>query len=817
MESLSAFEISQIVSGRLHGNPDLRVNTIVTDSRTRVSGESLLFVALTGPNHNGHQYISDMKAKGIQVFLVQEEQPSDEHLSWITVPDTLKALQDLATWQRQQFSGKVIAITGSNGKTIVKEWLAHLLSKKFRITKSPKSYNSQIGVALSVLQADPGADFHIFEAGISKPGEMARLARILHPDIGIMTNIGSAHQENFLTLQQKLDEKLQLFRSCSTLVYCSDHRLIADTIRDSRIIAPRQTVSWGTKPDNLFVVHYSHENSSHSVIDLTSEQHTEQFLLPFSDHASQENATHALVSGMILGIESQMLRSAVASLEPVEMRMQQIQGINGCTLINDYYNSDYQSLQNAIDLLWQQSPQHAKSLILSDLLQTGDSHKDMVVKIRSIISGKSFKRIIGIGPGFHSYGHSMGLLTESWPDTASFIAAINTEDFQHEAILLKGARSFEFERIKDLLEEKQHRTMLKIHMPTILNNLNQYRNLLGRNTRIMGMVKAFSYGSGSHEIARFLSHQNIDYLAVAFSDEGIKLRNAGVSTPIMVMSPDFTKPHILQHYRLEPEVFSLIGLRQLKKFLEEARIKDFPVHIKLDTGMHRLGFSERDLEELAVELAEPTLQVISVFSHLAAAGDPKEDDFTQQQIRSLQSGWNFLSEKLGYQPMKHLLNSTGIERFPEARFDMVRLGIGLYGLGTDQIPGLESPITFSSYISQIHEVKANETIGYDRLGKLNQAGKIGVVPVGYADGFDRRLGNGNWEVLIHGQRAKTVGQICMDMCMIDLSGVEAKEGDELVVVKGKAGIEKMAAVLKTIPYEIITGFSSRINRIYEFD
>lgn len=817
MTGLTAGEAARIAGGAVSGNPDIRITGWITDSRSWVADTHQAFIALHGPNHDAHQFIPQLIRKGVRIFICDRDiDVPDPDRAVIRVRDTLDALQSLAAHYRRQFGGQVIAITGSNGKTIVKEWVAAILSRQFRVSKSPKSYNSQVGVALSILQADPDADYYVFEAGISRPGEMDRLEEMLRPDTALITNLGDAHQENFTDRQQKLNEKLLLFRRCKQILYCRDHTDIHHTVQS--LSAPdKQLISWGRHPDATIRIQTDSTQQTISRITANPGPQPTTVSIPFVDQASLENACHALCLSLQTGMDKSAIREAMKNLEPVAMRLQQVRGVHGCTLINDSYNSDYQSVQNAIDVLWQQSAQTNKTLILTDLQQTGDEPAVMVNKLKKIMEGKLFRRILGIGPVMVSHGVSSGLADKAWPDTPSFLRDLQLSDFHDEAILLKGARIFELEKIKEALEEQQHRTVLRIHMPTLLHNLNRFREILPPDTRIMGMVKAFSYGSGTWEIARYLAHQQIDYLAVAFIDEGVQLRKAGVQTPIMVMNPDFSRPAPLLNDHLEPEVFSPAGLRLLLHVLEQEGLSAFPVHLKVDTGMHRLGFSARQLRDGAHLLTHPAIRIVSVFSHLAAAGDPAHDAFTHKQIRHFNERYDEIAAWLGYKPLKHLLNSAGIERFREARFDMVRLGIGLYGFGNGDLPDLESPLCFQSYISQIHEVEAGETIGYDRMGRMPHTGRIGIVPVGYADGFDRRLGNGNWWMQIGDDRVPTIGQICMDMCMIDLSKTQAEEGDLVTILKGRSGILDMAAKLQTIPYEIITGFSSRINRIFEFE
>lgn len=810
-------EIAKCMSGSIDGSENTVVNSIITDSRSSGLPVNTIFIALHGPNHNGHDYLDQLIVKGVKNFVVDEDFGSKpEGITTILVNDTLVALQDFATEHRNKFTGKVIGITGSNGKTIVKEWLESVLSAKYSVSKSPKSYNSQVGVALSILQSNTLADIHILEAGISKPDEMDKLARMIQAEYGLITNIGDAHQENFVTQVHKLDEKLKLFTHATKIFYCSDHTSILENL-DKKVESNFKTVSWGSSLNSDLIIKQIVTVKDEARIKAEYQDIPVYLNIPFQDKASIENLCHIWSIALDLGIDQQDIQDRVNQLEPVAMRMEQKEGINACTLINDFYNSDFRSVNNAIDLLIQQTPQSKKTLIISDILQTGEAPENMINKLRDIVSGKGFNKVIGIGEVLHRSGVASGVLTESYPDTKSFLDVFNPDNFNNEAILLKAARRFTFEEISSRLELKVHRTVLRINMPTLLNNLNSFRNFVGKKTKIMGMVKAFSYGSGSHELARFLAHQNIDYLAVAFVDEGIILRQAGVKTPIMVMNPDYAQSSSIIEYHLEPEIFNLSGLRTLKSVLAKNGKTSYPIHLEIDTGMHRLGFLPDQLEDLIGELKCIEIKTQSIFSHLAAADSPDHDEFTLNQIMVFESVYRSLSKILGYMPLKHILNTTGIERFPDAHFDMVRLGIGLYGIGAGKIDSLESPIKFESYISQIHYLEKGETIGYGRMGKLEINSKIAIIPVGYADGFDRRLGHGKWSMTIGNQMAPTIGQICMDMCMLDITEVEAHEGDVVTITGGNSGILKMSKVLNTIPYEILTGFSQRIKRIYEFD
>jgi alanine racemase len=819
MISLTPEQITRITGAGINGSGSDNLQYICTDTRKADRIPESLFVALKGPNHDGHSYISEAIHLGFRYFLVSEVpshiEPGADY-TFLIHPDTILGLQQIAAYHRKQLKALVIAITGSNGKTIVKEWLAQVLSSFARTGKSPKSYNSQIGVPLSVLALDPADQYAVMEAGISKPGEMTRLEKILNPDVGIFTNIGDAHQENFSTLEEKIREKLQLFKACKTLFFCSDHPEVMQEVRSVGIQA--RLIHWSRNRDASLRITSEIPSIHHTKVEGVFEGRTVSLLIPFTDKASIDNLMVVWMVSLHLGLDQTRVQEAISALEPVKMRLEQKAGINGCTLINDFYNSDIVSLKTALDLLFQQTHQKKKTVILSDILQTGLHEAELYASINNLLEGRGIDRLIGIGPAIIRNRGQFKLPVETWATTGEFTEQLDPGNFVDEAILLKGARPFTFESISRLLEAKIHATILEIRMEDVRNNLNHFRQLLKPGTGIMIMIKAFSYGSGGVEIARFLANERVDYLGVAFADEGVEIRRSGIRTPIMVMNPDFRQSDILIENHLEPEIFNWQGLKTFARAAREEGRDPCPVHIKIDTGMHRLGFSPEEAELLGQFCWEhPEILIKSVFSHLSASEDPDSDPFTRQQISRLNIAAEILKTRVEYPFIKHILNTSGIKRFPEAQFDMVRLGIGLYGYESNGGSDLKPVATLKTIISQIHDLPAGEHVGYGRLTILKEPARVAVIPIGYADGIDRRLGNGNYKMMLKGQFVKTIGNICMDMTMLDITGIKAHEGDEVVVFSPEYPVTQMANILGTIPYEVLTSIPARVKRIYLFD
>ena len=841
---------------------DAPVNDILIDSRRLIRPEGTLFVAIVTNRNDGHLFIEELYSKGVRLFLVSKETISNSEIAkwrnsensaasipsdfatFILVHDTLVALQQLAASHRSQFSYPVIGITGSNGKTIVKEWLYQLLGPDFNIIRSPKSYNSQIGVPLSVWKMVKENGLAIFEAGISRPGEMEKLEEIIKPDFGIITNIGHAHDEQFASAIQKTDEKLRLFKHSKQVVYCSDNELIDRCVKfcdPNRTYSP---FSWSrSKPADLEIREVQ-KTSSQTEITAFFKGEELKFLIPFTDEASIENAIHCFAVMLVLkgSLERRVqkseenlafhfslfaaLKDRFAMLAPIAMRLELKDAINHCSLINDSYNSDINSLSIALDFLNQQNQHKKKTVILSDILQSGRDKNDLYTEIAALLESKGISKLVGIGRDMNKYSPKFTMHKNFYYTTDDFLMHYPVSSFQDESILLKGARLFEFERISNVLQQKAHETVLEINLDAMVHNLNHYRSLLKPGVKVMAMVKAFSYGSGSFEIANLLQFHRADYLAVAFADEGVELRKAGIRLPIMVMSPEEQSLDTLLKYNLEPEIYNLHILELLEETVKRNQTSNqesVRVHLKLDTGMHRLGFQKDDMDELIMKMQTESLHsaitVVSIFSHLAASENPAQDAFTRKQIRLFDTMSSRLISAIGYQVPRHILNSAGISRFTDAQFDMVRLGIGLYGVGMndEETQKMRNVSTLRTIIIQLKRIQKGETIGYGRKGKVRVDSLIAVIPVGYADGLNRRLGNGAGKVFISGNPAPIIGNICMDLTMVDVTGMNVKEGDEVEIFGDSHPVTELAQAVGTIPYEVMTGISGRVKRIYYYE
>lgn len=818
MASYSLEYLAEIVGGKLIGTNFHKVKYLITDSRQVASPSESLFIAIRGKQHDGHQFVDECYQIGMRLFVVERDFPLAEYpnAQFLVVKNSLAALQEIARAHREQFNIPVIGITGSNGKTIVKEWLAHFVSKRKKLVRSPKSFNSQLGVPLSIWLTESYHDMAIFEAGISQPGEMEKLETLIQPNLGLITNIGEAHQENFGNPVSKLREKLKLFKDTDTILYCADHTLIDETITKDPDLSKQRLFTWSmqNREADLFIESVNHRNGN-TRIEAKYRDKTFSFEIPFIDQASVENVIHVVLALLFLGFETEFIKQNSSALEPVAMRLHLKQGIYGTSLINDSYNSDIGSLRIALNFLSQQHHRRNKTLIFSDIAQSGRNPEDLYREVAELIRDNEVGRFIGIGPVISQFREYFKTNSLFYNSTDEFLAHFHPVDFRDEAILLKGAREFEFERISALIEEKVHNTILEINLNALIHNLNKYRSLIDPATQIMVMVKAFSYGSGGYEIASVLEYHRVDYLAVAYVDEGIALREGGIRTPIMVMSPESVQLDTLLRYNLEPEVYGFTMLKELEKQLSMSGITSYPIHIKLDTGMHRLGFMDHELTTLIDELLDYRhIFVKSVFTHLAASEDPAQDNFTRDQIRIFREMANRLSLSLGTPIIRHVLNSAGVERFPQEQMDMVRLGIGLYGVSSGGIKGLMPVGTLKSIVIQVKKIKAGQSIGYGRLARPERDTAIAIIPIGYADGLDRRLGDGAGTFMIRGEKVPTIGNICMDMCMLDVTGKEVEVGDEVLIFGKDLPVADMAGKLKTIPYEILTGISGRVKRVY---
>jgi len=808
-----AFAIKNIIAmlgAEWHGRDvESSVDNISIDSRSLQNNESTLFFAISGPNNDAHRFIPELIDKGVRFFVVSKiPNGFDSKANFIKVPDTLVALQQFAAWHRNRFSFPVIGITGSNGKTIVKEWLNFLLSPDYHIIRSPKSYNSQVGVPLSVLAINEQHNLGIFESGISTTAEMEKLEKIVRPTIGVLTNIGTAHDEGFESKNQKIAEKLKLFANADVLIYQKNPAI------DALITQKAFSWSFDDKTADVLI-------STEKLADKTklSVEYRDQFLsvdIPFRDFASVENAVTCLAVLLWLAYDEATIQQRMSRLYPVEMRLKVKNGIHNTTLIDDSYSSDFQSLKIALDFLESQKHHARKTVILSDIFQSGLTNDELYGKVSQLIESNKVNRLIGIGDTISEYKHKFRNILV-YASTDDFINDLDRLDFARETILVKGARQFEFERIVSLLEEKTHETVLEINLNAISHNLAFYRSKLKPETKLMVMVKAFGYGSGGFEIAKLLEHHKTDYLGVAFADEGISLKNAGIKLPIMVMNPETTSFASIIQYGLEPEIYSIKGLKAFIAIADERKLEHFPIHIKIDTGMHRLGFEEEHIDDLiAVLKANPSVKVKSILSHMATSDDLGHDKFAREQIALFEKLSSRLIEALDIHPIRHILNTSGIEHYPEAQYDMVRLGIGLYGISNDpaEQKHLENVGTLKSVISQLRTIDKGESVGYGRRFMADGKTKIATIPIGYADGISRHWGNLNGYVTIAGKHAPIVGSICMDMLMADCTGIDCREGDSVIVFGKHPSVIEMAEKLQTIPYEILTSISQRVKRIF---
>ncbi|MCF8229061.1 MAG: bifunctional UDP-N-acetylmuramoyl-tripeptide:D-alanyl-D-alanine ligase/alanine racemase [Bacteroidales bacterium] len=818
-------KINEVVRGELKqaADQDYLIRDILIDSRRLIDAASTLFFALLSKKNDGHKYIGELYQKGVRNFIISQKSfPVVEYPdgNFILVDDTLRALQLLGAFHRKQFQIPVIGITGSNGKTIVKEWLFQLLHQDLNIIRSPKSYNSQIGVPLSVWQMKSEHDMAIFEAGISETEEMDQLQKIIQPTIGIFTNIGNAHDENFIHVAQKVGEKLKLFTKVDTLVYSTDHAEIQETIIRSEILGNINSFIWSYKQDADLRIIKVNKETGHSEINAIYNSDEISIEIPYSDAASIENAIHCWAVMLLLGYDNKIISERMRKLQPIAMRLELKEGVNNCTIINDAYNSDFNSLIIALDFLNQQKQHRKKTLILSDILQSGKNDVELYSDIAKLIESKGIDKFIGIGPGMLKHAGKFKGDCHFYASTQAFLKKHSFSTFLNESILLKGARIFEFEQVSQALQQKAHETKLEVNLNSLVHNLDFYRSKLKPGIKIMAMVKAFSYGSGSFEIANVLQFHHVDYLAVAYADEGVELRKAGIHIPIMIMNPDEESFDNIILHSLEPEIYNFRVLNLLEKAIEKNIIplnKPVKVHIKIDTGMHRLGFEEEDVDRLIEKLkANKLIRVQSVFSHLAASNDPDKDDFTREQIAKFEMIRDKFKDELDHDFLSHISNSAAILRFPDAHFDMVRLGISLYGISSDpeEQKELENVSTMISTVSQVKAIPAGDTIGYNRSWKAENEMQIAIVPVGYADGISRILGNGKGHVLIRNERCPIVGDVCMDMIMVDVSGKKAEEGDEVIIFGKERPIAELAEEMTTIPYEIMSGISKRVKRVY---
>ncbi len=794
--------------------PAIDVEHLLTDSRRLVSPRGTMFFAIPTTRNSGVRYIADLYDAGVRMFVV----PADCDVNYADaniwrVSDVIGALQQIVAHHRACFQIPVVGITGSNGKTIVKDWLVQLLSPEKRVCASPKSYNSQIGVPLSVWQLSDADNVAVFEAGISAAGEMVNLQRVIQPTIGLFTNIGAAHDENFLTRGQKIAEKLQLFTHCDTLVYCIDHKDIHSAVSGIETFRHVKLYTWGRseESDVRLVSVTTHATATELVVESKGQSFT--VTIPFVDRASCENAMHCVALLLLLGYQPDVIVARCAHLSPVEMRLEMNEATGNCLLINDSYSLDLNSLAIALDYIGHVQQHVSKTLILSDVMQTGVPDHELYTRVADLVASRGITRIIGVGEAISRCRDCFSAIqADFFATTQDFIDRFDFSSLQNQTILLKGARVFAFERVAKLLQRKNHETVMEVNLDALAHNLNYFRSRLRPTTRLMAMVKASSYGAGRVEVASALQFNHVDYLTVAYADEGVELRRGGIQLPIMVMNPEQASFDDIVRYRLEPDIYSFRILDLFVQHLVTIGATEYPIHIEFDTGMHRLGFDGSQVPQLQQRLAEVNRQLVvrSVFTHLACADDPAMDDVTRRQIE------RFRQWSAPLPGIKHILNSSGITRFPEAQMDMVRLGIGLYGISPQ--PEVQSELRQVSRlvtrISQIKEIPEGDTVGYNCRWRAERNSRIAILTIGYADGLHRGLGYGRGRVAIGNAEAPIIGSVCMDMCFVDVTDIPCAEGDRVVIFGQGDLLQRNAQAANTIPYELLTAVSPRVKRVF---
>lgn len=815
-------KITTLIGAHHYGENAADVAFILTDSRSLCFPEETLFFALQTNRNDGHKYIPELYQRGVRNFVVTDV-PADRSetypdANFLKVSNTLKALQRLAERHRDEFDIPVVGITGSNGKTMVKEWLYQLLSPEMFVTRSPRSYNSQIGVPLSVWLMDEHTQVGVFEAGISKPGEMAALRAIIRPTIAVLTNLGTAHQENFSSMEAKCREKLVLFHDARTVVYDADDAIVRRIVSETDIQG--ETIAWSRRDKNAaFYVSEVKKEDAMSVVSYIYKGVAGRYSLPFIDAASVSNSIICAVVALQLGLSRDALDRRMRLLEPVAMRLEVKEGQHGCTLINDSYNSDINSLDIALDFM-NRRPDHKgrrHTLVLSDIYQSGKASRELYKEVSDLALKRDVEKFIGIGPQLCAQAEEIQLPEKFFFHTVEqFIHSEVFRSLHNEVILLKGARKFGFDQVTELLVKKVHETILEVNLNNVVENLNHYRSFLKPTTKLVCMIKADAYGSGSVEIAKTLQDHRVDYLAVAVADEGVTLRRNGITANVMIMNPEMTAFKTMFDYDLEPEVYSFRLLEALIRAAEKEGITDYPVHVKLDTGMHRLGFDPTaDMKRLIDRLKHQNAIIPrSVFSHFVGSDSDAFDDFSARQFALFDAGSKQLQAAFSHKILRHMDNSAGIEHFPERQMDMCRLGLGLYGVDPRTNAMLQNVSTLKTTILQMHSVKAGETVGYSRKGVIEHDSLIAAIPIGYADGLDRRLGNRRCYCLVNGKKAPYVGNICMDVAMIDVTGIDCREGDSVEIFGDHLPVTVLSDVLETIPYEVLTGVSTRVKRVY---
>ncbi|WP_462254210.1 bifunctional UDP-N-acetylmuramoyl-tripeptide:D-alanyl-D-alanine ligase/alanine racemase [Ekhidna sp.] len=785
--------LKDVTGGQVYLTEDIDITHFSVDTRTLLGNNGEVFIAIEG-KRDGHDYVRAAIDKGVRNFIVSKELEL-KGVNQLIVKDTVLSFQKIATNHRNLFAIPVIGITGSNGKTTVKEWLSTILSQGRYVVKSPKSYNSQIGVPLSIMELRQQHEIGVFEAGISKVGEMTNLQNIIKPTFGIFTNLGEAHDDGFDSMEQKLNEKLNLF-SDSEKVICNNESLYYDQIQKR---LGSKLITWGSKQAN-----YSVSNDS-GIINVSGRK----FETAFDSSTQLENLTHCIVSALELGLSPEEIQNGLNLVEGVPMRLELKKGINGCYILDDTYNNDEAGLRVAIDYLESHRQNEKRTLILSDILHSAKSDKELYKTINQIIVGRGFSRLIGVGTRISSNANCFSIPSNFYDSTDDLLNQM--PEFNDEMVLVKGARNFELERVVQRIEEKSHGTILEVNFEALHHNLTQYQSLLNGKTQLMVMVKANAYGAGLLEVANFMQHQQVDMLGVAYVDEAIQLRKNGISIPIMIMNPYIESFDQFERYDLQAEIFSIT---HFKRMLRDT-VRRPGIHLKIDTGMHRLGFKPNELDDLITLLeANRDVKVEGIFTHFSSAEQTEEDEFTIEQAELFEAAYDRLSHVLGYNPLKHACNSAGIVRWPQYHFDMVRLGIGLHGFDPAESLKLRYPGQLKTVISQIQHLDKGATVGYSRKGLITRKSRIAILPIGYEDGYSRIFGNGNASVSVGGNLCHTVGNVCMDMIMVDVTDTNAKEGDEVTVFGSNPTIEDLAKISSTMPYEILTNVSSRVKRIF---
>ncbi|RLJ31305.1 alanine racemase [Chryseobacterium sp. 7] len=805
--------IAEITNAQIIGDGNLLIKNIAYDSRIIYSTKNTAFIAINTHKNSGEKFIESAIDRGISVIISEHHYPEFENITWIIVENSVEFLQKLAKYHFENSHLQSIGITGSNGKTILKEWLYQCLWNEFPTVKSPKSFNSQIGLPLSLLQINSSYQLGIFEVGISKPHEMEKLENIFHPQIGLLTHIGTAHAANFSSEEELIDEKIRLFKNSGVIIYNGDHSLVDQKIKKS--YSDKKLISYGFKKENQVFINSNISKDENIIVQYFDEEIS--FPVYQRDEATLTNAMALITVLKELNIENKKIVEKINLLKAVEMRLEAIEGIKGNIVINDSFNLDLDSLKTALQFLNEYN-KSKKSLVLTDIVGVNSNAKELYEEVSELVNEQHFDSVFLIGDEISKFSELFKAKTYTFIDTKELIESKYLTEIENQIILLKGARKFEIERLKDILELRKHDTVLEVNLNAILHNINYHKSLLKSGTKMMAMVKANAYGLGSYEVSEFLQHHHIDYLGVAYVDEGVELRKKGITTPIIVMNPEQHSYQTIIEYNLEPEIYSF---RVLDLFYEAVQRsgydKKYPIHIKLETGMHRLGFKDFELDQLSETLSQKNVKVQSMFSHLSSSDMPEEKEFTLKQLEVFEKNSSYLIEKLGYTPIRHILNSAGITSYKEHQYDMVRIGIGMLGESADPEiqKQLRSVVSFKTVISQISTVENGESVGYSRRYKADHATRIATIPVGYADGIPRLIGNQVGNVGINKTLAPIVGNICMDMMMINVDHIpNVKEGDTVTVFNAQPSLKEFAGYCKTITYEVLTSISPRVKRIY---